>query len=69
MKTMFRWTSALCMLSVSTMASAQSPGFTVGYNEAWFENYGNWLASNLLFGQSSAFNSVIMVAVALIVAS
>ena len=57
---MLRWTSALCMLSVSTMASAQSlpAGFTVGYNEAWIENnYGNWLASNPLFGESSAFNS------------
>jgi hypothetical protein len=60
MKTMLRWTSALCMLSVSTMASAGSlpTGFTVGYNEAWIENnYGNWLASNPLFGESSAFNS------------
>jgi hypothetical protein len=52
MKTMLRWASALYMLSVSTMASAGSlsPGFTVGYNEAWFENYGFWLASNPLFG-------------------
>src|SRR5208282_4008762 len=51
MKTMLRWASALCMLSVSTMASAGSlaTGFTVGYNEAWFEKYPNWLASNLLF--------------------
>ena len=58
MKTMLRWTSALCMLSVSTMASAQSlpGGFTVGYNEAWIENnYGNWLASNPLFTEQSAF--------------
>ena len=58
MKTMLRWASALCMLSVSTMASAGSlpAGFTVGYNEPWIENYyGNWLASNpfpLLFGLS-----------------
>ncbi len=59
MKTMLRWTSALCMLSVSTMASAGSltAGFTVGYNEAWFENYGAWLASNPLFGETSAFSS------------
>jgi hypothetical protein len=56
MKTMLRWTSALCMLSVSTMASAQSlpTGFAVGYNEAWFENYGAWLASNPLFTEPSA---------------
>jgi len=60
MKTMLRWASALCMLSVSTMASAGSlpAGFTVGYDEPWIENnYGNWLASNPLFGESSAFNS------------
>jgi hypothetical protein len=47
------------MFSVSTIASAGSlpTGFTVGYNEAWIENnYGNWLASNPLFGESSAFN-------------
>jgi hypothetical protein len=45
------------MLSVSTMASAQSlpASFAVGYNEAWFENYGNWLASNPLFSEPSAF--------------
>ena len=55
---MLRWTSALCMLSVSTMASAGSlpTGFTVGYNEAWFENYGNWLASNPFFNEPSLFN-------------
>jgi hypothetical protein len=54
---MLGWTSALCMLSVSTMASAQTlpPGFAVGYNEAWFENYGNWLASNPLFSEPPAF--------------
>jgi hypothetical protein len=55
---MLRWMSALCMLSVSTMASAQRlpTDFRVGYNEAWFVNYGNWLASNPLFGESSAFS-------------
>src|SRR5262245_45413406 len=59
MKTMLRWTSALCMLSLSTMASGQSlpPGFTAGYNEAWVENYGNWLAYNQLFPLPSAFSS------------
>ncbi|MGA7384828.1 MAG: hypothetical protein WBW81_09135 [Methylocella sp.] len=60
MKTMLRWTSALWMLSVSTMASAGSlpTGFTVGYNEAWIENnYANWLASDPLFGEPSAFNN------------
>jgi hypothetical protein len=58
MKTMLRWTLVFCMLSVSTMASAQSlpAGFRVGYNEAWFVNYGAWLASNPLFGESSAFS-------------
>jgi hypothetical protein len=58
MKTMLRWTSALCMLSLSTMASGQSlpPGFTVGYNEAWVEDYGFWLAYNQLFPIPSAFN-------------
>src|SRR5262245_36791978 len=63
MKTMLRWASALCMLSVSTMASAGSlpTGFRVGYNEPWIENYyATWLASNpfpQLFG-SSAFGAV-----------
>jgi hypothetical protein len=52
MKTMLRWASALCMLSVSTMASANSP-LGVGYNEPWVENfYGNWLADNPFFGPS-----------------
>src|ERR1700751_970315 len=59
MKTMLRWASALCILSVSTIASAGSlppGGFRVGYNEGWIENnYGNWLADNPFFG-SSAFN-------------
>jgi hypothetical protein len=58
MKTMLRWASALCMLSVSTIASAGSllTGFRVGYNEPWIEGfYGNWLATNPFFG-SSAFN-------------
>jgi hypothetical protein len=59
MKTMLRWASALCMLSMSTIASAGSlppGGFRVGYNEGWIENnYGNWLADNPFFG-SSAFN-------------
>jgi hypothetical protein len=53
MKTMLRWASALCMLSVSTIASAGSllTGFRVGYNEPWIENYyGNWLATNPFFG-------------------
>jgi hypothetical protein len=60
MKTMLRWTSVFCMLSVSTMASAGSlpTSFTVGYNEAWVEQYGFWLASNPLFGYApSAFNN------------
>jgi len=47
------------MLSVSTMASAQSlPAGFVGYNEAWIENnYSWWLASDPLFGEPSAFNN------------
>jgi hypothetical protein len=51
MKTVLRWASALCMLSVSTIASAASlpTGFAVGYNEAWIGNYYNWLASNQFF--------------------
>lgn len=59
MKTMLRWASALCMFAFSTMTSANGlpTGFSVGYNEAWIENnYGNWLASNPLFGEPSAFN-------------
>jgi hypothetical protein len=57
MKTMLRWASALCMLSVSTIASALSP-LGVGYNEPWIEGfYGNWLASNPFFG-SSQFGAV-----------
>jgi len=59
MKPMLRLTSALCMFSISTITYAGSlpTGFAVGYNEAWIENYyGNWLASNPLFGESSAFN-------------
>jgi len=59
-KSIFRATLALCMLSLSTLADAGTlpAGFTVGYNEAWIENnYGNWLASNPLFHLSSAFPS------------
>jgi hypothetical protein len=60
MKTMLRWTSTLCILSLSTTASGQSlpPAFSVGYNEAWIKNnYGNWLAYDQLFAEPSAFNS------------
>ena len=60
MKTSFRTTLALCLLSFSTLAyGGKLPaGFTIGSNEAWIENnYGNWLASNPLFGLPSGFPS------------
>lgn len=59
MKTILQYASALCMFSISTLGYAGSlpPGFAVGYNEAWIENnYGNWLTSNPLFNESSAFS-------------
>ncbi|WP_424361772.1 hypothetical protein [Methylocystis parvus] len=64
MKPIFKVAAAsfLCLAPNFAVAQARLPNsiFWDGFNEAWFgDNYGNWLASNPVYNQSSQYTDVV----------